>query len=152
VQNNLARVAIETNGSGERICGKTGEINKYPRNIVVSLNRPFSLKSFPVDPRIAELYIMQTRLDYKAKRISKYKRVAYLRFKLRMMQFKEDIQPSQSSAFAVIYAMLEGWDVFADAAETKPMYSYTFPKGYLPKALGFEGGTKKPAEKAYIAR
>lgn len=149
------RIEVVTNEDGSPVCGRSGKVPGYPRNIIVILNRPFSFKNVPVDPRIAQLYIQDTRLDYQ-KRTGKafgedYKRVAWLRLKLRVLQFKDDVEPQLDIPRAEIFAVLEGWDVFADEAEQKPLYSYTYPKKYVPPTPMFQGlKAKTEAQPEYV--
>lgn len=135
-QHNLVRIDVMTNMEGEAICGYKENIPLYPRNIVVMLNRPFSVKTFPVNPEVAELYLKELAIrpllgGKQRKRLlhedTAEDRPAYLRLKLRLAQYKETITKYNFHR-AVIYAYLEGWDVYADEMETRPLYVSQFKK------------------------
>ncbi len=124
-QNSVQKIEIVSN-SETQVCNFSGEIAQYPKNIVVILNRPFSLSYVPVDPGIAELYNIEQRLLNRKVKLNYnrniYLRDAYLRIKIKLVRYKETIYLGKSRA--VIYADLDGWDVFADQELTKPLYTY----------------------------
>ena len=141
--NSTLRIEVVTNEDLTPVCNRAGSVPGYPRNVIVILNRPFSFQTVPVDPRIAQLYIQDTRVAYQNKTGrgvgDDYKRVAWLRLKLRMLQFKDEVRYVQSEPRAEVYAVIEGWDVFADEAEQKPMYSFMYKKNYMPPPATFQG-------------
>jgi hypothetical protein len=135
-QHNLVRIDVITNVEGEAVCDYKETIPLYPKNIVVLLNRPFSVKAFPVNPEVAELYLKEMAIKPLLGGQQRRKllhedttedRPAYLRLKLRLAQYKETITKYNFHR-AVIYAYLEGWDVYADEMETKPLYVSQFKK------------------------
>lgn len=132
-QHNIMRIDILSNLEGKNTCDFKGRIPLYPKNIIVVLNRPFSLRSFPVNPEIAQIYMeeqgrimtkkMENTFAKKTVKLhSEHVRPAYLRLKLKLSQYKETIS-DQNMYRAVIYAAVEGWDVYADESETKPLYT-----------------------------
>ena len=108
-------------------CTEAGEIKDYPLNLIVILNRPLTLEKVPVKKELAELYLNETQIPYdslsKQERISKYKRTAYIRLKIRITQYKGTTVGPSGSLKAVVFGNLEGYEVYADSAKLKPLYS-----------------------------
>ncbi len=133
-QRNLVRIEIVTNSSNE-ICNLSGEIDKYPLNIIVILNRPFTLSSIPVDPSLAEIYNSEQRKMRRKIQLANnqniYRRDAFLRLKFKLIRYKETTRTD--GLRAVIYADLDGWDVYGDSNLTQLLYTYEVPKKPLFK-------------------
>jgi hypothetical protein len=128
----LLRILIETSANRLSDCVKREDVQEYPRNFVALLERPFTITTVPVDPRIAEFYLNDIRLNYQNKNSkvapSDYERVAYLRLKIKLLQFKETERTTNGGLpYNAIFSKIEGWDVYADAQETKPLMMYNVP-------------------------
>jgi hypothetical protein len=108
------------------VCGVPGEIYGYPHNIIVALNRAFTLERVPVDPEIAELYIDETR-DMNSLlpvnvQMPSYRRQAFLRLKVHITKYKETVYSISGDLRAVLFASIDGVEVYADSHKMKPMY------------------------------
>ena len=103
---------------------------------MVVLNQPISIRHIPVSPELAELYIQETkersrasnrntyRGQYRQKHHPDYKRVAYLRLKVNVLQFKDRVrQTARRGALTAVFSKYEGYDVYADYEFTKPLYT-----------------------------
>ncbi len=106
----------------DEICGFRGAIPGYPRNINLTLSRPFRLQYVPVSPDKAQDFIVRTRYshredvadnDQKAN-IANYERTAYVRIRVRVLKFLEFERSSLGHKVASVFAVLEGYDVFED--------------------------------------
>jgi hypothetical protein len=129
---NILRIDSEINNN-KGFCDLTGgNIPEYPRNMIVRLTRPLTITVVPVEPRLAELYVEQTRLVHQdlsaLLQNLDYKREAYLRLKIRMTAYKETIHNSLGNDRAIIFGVLEGWEVYADDQLKKPLYFHTITK------------------------
>jgi len=127
----LMRIAAITNRK-KNVCGTKSEIYNYPRNILVELNQPISIQSIPVIPELAELYIQEAKENllskshslYRRRRLGDYKRIAFLRLKVNVLQFKDRVpKTSSKGALMAVFSRYEGYDVFADPEFTKPLYT-----------------------------
>lgn len=122
----VQRLEVAPNDPYVRICDIPGEVPNYPRNMILILNRPFSLDHVPVQPELAKLYIEETRKKFEELpprfQSEKYKRVAYLRIKVTVTKYKETIILGARQARAVFFAQWDGFEVYADPTQEKLLY------------------------------
>ena len=105
----------------------------YPSNFVLQLSLPFVLRDIPVEPDMADLYMKaneQARLDGELfdadlLRLSSYKRIAYLRLKVKMLQYKEMILSGMPGPKYVpsIFAEVHGYEVYGNKELSMLLYS-----------------------------
>jgi len=122
------RLEVYVNDEGERICGKdSAELKGYPKNFILSLSRPFTLMEAPVPPELAQLYIEESqRLAQKYPyryRVSEFGRIAYIRLKVTMNQFRGYSQQTGQAPMADIFGTIDGFDIYADREKTMLLYS-----------------------------
>ena len=121
------RFDISINNEGTPVCDKVGIIPNYPRNIVLTLNRPLTLEKFPVEPELAAMYLEEAKRYYQylphSLQIHRYERVAYLRLKVSIYQYMNDVYTTRSNfAHAAVLGRLEGIEIYADSTKLKPLY------------------------------
>lgn len=110
-------------------CRKSGEINGYPRNLVLFLNRPFSLAEVPVERELARLFLDEVNVTNKKANDNAVKglddaaslRVAYLEIFFKVHSFKEVIHTSEGRQ-AVVFTQIDHIRVFADIDKEKLLY------------------------------
>ena len=114
--------------SKESICGSKGqEIEEYPRNIMVYLNRPVVFVRLPMPRELAEVFINYAdrekgRLPMDLRRKSGI-RTAFLRLKVRLVQYKDTVRVAANAPVRVlVLTQLEGIEVYADAAKTQLLF------------------------------
>lgn len=122
----LRRLNIFSN-SEKSVCGKRNvQVKSYPRDMILTLNRPFSFTRVPVDRSIAELYIedVRTNLDgyNDSVKLNNHQRVAFMRAKVRITSFKEYVTLAQGRINAVLFGQLDGIEVYADMERQKLLY------------------------------
>ncbi len=106
----------------EEVCGMTGMIDGYPRNIILSLSRPFVIRELNVPAEKAKDYLMRTRFQQQAEHrdqsrdylVKNYERMAYLRIRVRMIKFIETQTSRDGEQLPVIFASMDGYDVYED--------------------------------------
>ena len=123
---NVRRLDVRMNHKRE-VCNEKGrEIRGYPRNMILTLSRPFSFTRVPVGKALAELYIEEARLAYENMPLKLqpqlYERIAFMRAKVNITSFKEAISGRQGEMQAVVIAQLEGVEIYADVQQQKLMY------------------------------
>ena len=123
---NVRRLEVRMNQKRE-VCNEKGrEIRGYPRNMILTLNRPFSFTRVPVSKALAELYIEEARLVYENMPLKLqpqfYERIAFMRAKVNITSFREAIQGRQGDMQAVVIGQLEGVEIYADVQKQKLMY------------------------------
>ncbi len=122
---NTRRIEVAMNNQ-KKLCGRQGEINNYPRNILLVLNVPFTFIKVPVSPAIAEMYLSEVSAQFEnlpsRLRLDKYQRVAYIRLKVMISQYKETVRMRSRGKVAVVMGYVEGVEVYADPDKLKLMY------------------------------
>lgn len=123
---NVRRLDINMNNRRQACNEKGKEIRGYPRNIILTLNRPFSFTRVPVSKALAELYIEEARIQYENVPLKLqneyYERMAFLRAKVNITSFKEAIQGRHGEMQAVVIGQLDGVEIYADVEKQKLMY------------------------------
>jgi hypothetical protein len=106
----------------DEVCGFRGMIPGYPRNLNVTLNRPFRLQYIPVPPEKAQDFVVRTRYQNReetsshdtAIAMANYERAVFVRIRVRVLKFLEFSRNSFGQPVASVFAVLEGYDVFED--------------------------------------
>jgi hypothetical protein len=122
------RLEVYVNDVGAYVCGKNrSDIPGYPKNFILSLSRPFTLTEVPVAPELAQFYIEESqRLAQKYTyrySISKHGRVAYIRLKVTLNQFRGYSKKTGQAPMADIFGTIDGFDLYADRDKTLLLYS-----------------------------
>ena len=125
--NNVVRLETGYSRTYLNVCGEEGAIPNYPKNIVLNFNLPFTLTDIPVKPEVAEFYMQESMRQYAKlppdKRLKFYERVAFVRLKVTMLQFKDFVRTGTGPVKAAIFARVDGYDIFADQDKRLLMYS-----------------------------
>ncbi|MDB5490829.1 MAG: hypothetical protein JWO78_678 [Micavibrio sp.] len=122
------RLEVAVNSDFGAVCNSILNVNKYPRNFILSLSRPLTVTDVPVDPEVAQFHIEQQEKEapthgYRGM-LSKYNRVAYLRLTVSMNQFKGYTKPdANSSPLAEVFATIDGFEMYGDRDKTLLMYN-----------------------------
>jgi hypothetical protein len=123
------RLEIAENDSNEDICNGAKQIAKYPKNFVLSLNRPFILTEVPVKPEVAQFYMDRTEEGLPGRQedldVSKLGRVAFLRLKISLSQFRGYTYPLSgvNIPYADIFGTIDEYEVYADRDKALLLYS-----------------------------
>lgn len=112
-------------------CGLSGEIEGYPRNLILYLNRPFSLPRLPIEKELARLFLDDINSE-QTKRVNKLlnpnvsgdniNRMAYLELMFRVHSYKESANTSSGMLKAVVFAQIDYIKVYADYEKEKLLY------------------------------
>lgn len=125
------RLEMVVNEIGRPTCGRTraaaAPISGYPKNFILSLSRPFTLTEIPVKPEVAQLYIEEAK-KFSAKipeagNYSKYGRIAFLRLKVTMNQFRGYAPHVNTEMMADIFGTIDGFEVYGNREKTFLLYS-----------------------------
>ncbi len=149
---NLTRIDLSIRAAHTlRICGKSGEISGYPANVIVILSRPFNLEKFAVAPELAQMYLDESRQQFsdlpQNLQVSRYERVAYLRLKLNIMQYRNTTRIRGSGERAVVFAQLDGFEIYADPEMMKPLYAENVRDQRFRRLSGRESGQQENGRK-----
>ncbi len=115
---NVRRMEITGNSLSRDICGKTGEIKDYPRNLMLILKEPMTYVSAKVDEHVAQAYIIRKQreildLDYDTRQ-NRYNRIAYVRLRVQLDEYQGNVKGKNGAILAILHGRLEGVDLFED--------------------------------------
>lgn len=122
----MRRVEITGNSLLRSICGKRGRIDGYPRNIVIVLKRPFSYEFVSMDEDMAKAFV--DLRNYERIKDKKYDRLAYLRLRVTFSSYQGTTRNRKGEDLAVLYADVDGVDLFEDHRERRLMATTDFRK------------------------
>ena len=126
----------------ESPCGQVSthriyDVEGYPNALLLELNQPLTLTEIPVDHRIAKKYIeerMKTFLELPENRRSREAvysfREAFIVIKIRVFSYKGTETITNGRTRATVYAMLEGYEIYADPEHEQLLYY----QNYMRKA------------------
>lgn len=122
------RLEIAVNSDLEPVCNnKSATIPKYPKNFILSLSRPFIVTELPVPPEVAQFYIEQSEKELPTRKyryaLSKFGRVAYLRLKVTMTQFKSYVSTDALTTMADVFGTIDGFEMYADRDKTLLLFN-----------------------------
>lgn len=110
------------------VCGKAGEIEGYPKNLILLLNRPFSLPFVPVEKELARLFLDEVNLRNERRsmkagaRSDAYERLVVLELMIRIHSFKERVPTVGGTLKAAVFSQIDYIRVFADMEKEKLLY------------------------------
>ncbi|WP_435641721.1 DUF4852 domain-containing protein [Micavibrio aeruginosavorus] len=133
----VTRLDTRYNATNEEICGSKRMLENYPRNLVLNFTSPFNLKDIPVKPEVAEFYMQEAMRQYEGLppklKMAAYERVAFVRLKVSMLQFKEFRRVGQGPLKGVFFSQIDGYEIFADQDKRLLMYSEDFSNGRIKR-------------------
>lgn len=160
------RIDVIVNGT-QRLCEMqvSKEIEGYPTNIIVYLNRPVVFVRLPMSRELAAFFVdysdrMYDTLPTEVRRKEKT-RVAFLRLKVKLIQYKETTLVNSRWPRAVVLTQLDGIEVYADPNKTQLLFRQDIKSKKLRRVKkSVEGGSGNgaatpaapapPAEKAPV--
>ena len=126
----LRRIEMGGGENDYEICGKSNEIEFYPRNIVLALSNPFNFDFIPVDEHIAQAFIIRRKYEKfripNTLRLKGFKRLAYARVRVHLTSYQGEARGRENDVLAVMFGKIVGIDIFEDAYETKLLKSINF--------------------------
>jgi hypothetical protein len=127
----LRRIDFDMNSVNDlEKCGLKGYVPGYPGNMIVILNRPLNVEEVPVKMELAKLYLEEARSQFQtlplARQMKQHERLAYLRLKIKILQYKETVRVTNNFPRAVVFGRLEGFEIYADPDRLKPLYFEQF--------------------------
>lgn len=126
------RITTGYNSMQDPVCDtRAMKIPDYPRDIVLNLSRPILIESIPMDPDLAQDYLIRTKIlnaeAYRdrddAVRERRYERMAFLRLRVRLIKFMEFMKAGdRGEMYPLIFSSVESFDVFEDQDMKKVLY------------------------------
>lgn len=132
IRDGARRITTGYNSIKEPVCGTLRKIPKYPRDIVLNLSRPIQIEEVPIEPDLAQDYLIRTKIlnseMYRAAdpvlREQRYERIAYLRVRVRLIKFMDFAKVStEGETYPIVFASSESFDVFEDQEMRKLLFS-----------------------------
>lgn len=131
IREGARRITTGYNSTQTDICGSR-RIGKYPRDIVLNLSRPILIEEIPIEPDLAQDYLIRTKITnteaFRDKdpvvRERKYERMAYVRIRVRLIKFIDFSKvTTEGELYPIIFASTESYDVFEDQSMKKILFS-----------------------------
>lgn len=123
----LRRVEIGGNPNHAPICGKQGNIEGYPRNLILILNKPLTYEFVELDEHVAQAYIIRHKYEAtnrpKELETQKFDRLAFLRIRITFSEYQGTTKGSDYYPLGIMFGKLDGIDVFEDASEKRLLTS-----------------------------
>ena len=127
------RLEVLTKASSEPTCQKSGEIEGYPKGLVVELTRPFGIDKIPVPKDKAKEYV-DDRVE-QFNKLEEYQRTekrllesrdAYIWMQIRVFGYKGMERIADGYNLNAVFAVLEGIEVYADRDRKNLLYKENF--------------------------
>jgi len=108
------------------ICGTNQDSKMYPRNIILDLDQPFTLKSIPVSPEGADQLIKSTEQDRPGVNDLVYRdrRLVLLRLKIDVLHYNDTVK-FRGHWRGVVSGNVEGYEIYADYGRHNLLFSST---------------------------
>ncbi|MAE51493.1 MAG: hypothetical protein CMH27_06760 [Micavibrio sp.] len=131
----------------ERVCLASGnrgvkQIENYPKVLLVELNQPVNLTQIPVQPAVAKRYIdekmqefLKIRESRRSREVMYSLRDAYIVMKFRAFSYKGTDIIMNGLERDNIYAMLEGYEIYADPNHEVLLYFENYIRKSQEKPL-----------------
>ncbi len=115
------------------VCGHIGNIPGYPRGLIVEFSRPFEMTHLPIPPEVAEKYIDQKMIAFRAlpeqqqnANFLSSTRDIYLVMKVKIFSYQGDSRAREGMDLANVLGVLEGYEVYADQDRKFLLHSETY--------------------------
>jgi hypothetical protein len=127
------RLEVLTKAHMAPVCEKSGEIEGYPKGILVELTRPFGIDKIPVPKDKAQPYIDERLEEFN--KLPEYQRTdkrllesrdAYIWMQIRVFGYKGVEKIEEGYGLNTVFAVLEGVEVYADRDRKDLLYKENF--------------------------
>ncbi len=123
----LRRIEIGGNSDAAPICGETGDLEFYPRNVILVLSKPFQYDFVKLDEHIAQAYIIRQRYEPierpKGLKNRDFNRLAFARIRLTFDKYQGETKGISGDPLAIMFGKLDGIDIFEDPFEQRLLTS-----------------------------
>lgn len=121
----LRRVQITGNSMSSKVCGESGVIPFYPKNIIMILNRPLTFDFLQLDEHVAQAFIVRRKYDEADMNARdsqlNYNRIAFIQLRVSISHFQgiQSAGGATNEELAVVYGKIDTINVFEDRAHTR---------------------------------
>ncbi|MCD8526013.1 MAG: DUF4852 domain-containing protein [Alphaproteobacteria bacterium] len=127
------RLEVLTKAQMGPICNQSGEIEGYPKGLLVELTRPFGIDKIPVPKDKAEGYIAEKLEEFnkllehmKTRKRFLESRDAYILMQIRVFGYKGPEKIEDGYTLNAVFAVLEGMEVYADRDRRDLLFKQKF--------------------------
>lgn len=133
--NGMRKFEVLANDYETPICmqRQAQNIARYERALLIELTQPINLAGVPMTKLKAEKYIADKYKDFnavadtsKTKEVLYSYRDAYLVMKIKVMAYKGHMYVENMAERAIVYALLEGFEIYSDQDQTDLLYFENF--------------------------
>ena len=127
---NSRRMEITGNSLRDDVCGRQGEVEDYPRNIMLIFKEPLTYGFVQVDEHVAQAYLLRKQEEVEkfalVLRQRRYERIAYVRLRVDFYQYQGNVKGHSLATLAILHGDLQGVDLFEDSHGKRLMSSVSF--------------------------
>lgn len=127
------RLEVLTKAHLASTCGETGEIEGYPKGLLVELTRPYGIDKIPVPRDKAQTYINEKLEEFnklmdhqKTQKRLLESRDAYIWMQIRVFGYKGPERIDDGYRLNAVFAVLEGVEVYSDRDRRDLLYKEIF--------------------------
>lgn len=133
VKKTSRRLEVLTKAHETQVCGHSGEIEGYPKGLIVELTRPFGIDKVPVPKDRAREYI-DTKLE-EFNQLEEHQRTdkrmaesrdAYIWMQIRVFGFRGYEKLEEGYGLNAVFAVLEGLEIYSDRDRKDLIYQQQF--------------------------
>lgn len=133
VKKTSRRLEVLTKAHESLVCGHAGEIEGYPKGLIVELTRPFGIDKVPVPKDRAKEYIdikleefNQLEEHQRTEKRMEESRDAYIWMQVRVFGFKGYEKIEDGYGLNAVFAVLEGLEIYSDRDRKDLIYQQQF--------------------------
>lgn len=143
----IRKFEVFSEDMNQRPCGdyssqRNADLEGYWKALKVELNQPLNLSQIPIKRAVASRYIdkkmdqfLELPQDRQKREMMYSLRDAYLVMKIRVFSYKGTERITNGRTRAIVYAMLEGFEIYADRAHEQLLYFENFIRKSEKKPL-----------------
>lgn len=127
---NSRRIQVTSGVGGYKGCDQQGDLDGYPSQVILILNKPFTFDFVKVDEHVAQAFLLRKKYNRtpvpRELRNKGFQRLAFARMRVTFARFQGVVQDNRNVAQAVLYGKLDGIDVFEDLNEEMLLTSISY--------------------------
>ena len=123
----VKRLEMPGASSNGDVCYERDEIPNYPRDVLLIMDKPFSLTFIELDEHVAQAYILRQKQKLESlkdeQKLRRDERYAYIRLRVTFYQYNGTIKGRHLAKNAILYGSIDGYEVFEDPRQQLLMKS-----------------------------
>lgn len=113
--NNTKLILVNNSVTQEKNCSDARIPKNYPKDVMILLDKPFTMDFVEMNEHIAQAYIL--------KHSNPKNRVAYMRLRVSFDQYVGNLRGKNSAVYAVMGGKIDGYEIFDTSDEKNLLFS-----------------------------